>query len=176
MEYDTLKKAIHRSTEQLPPTCRTQLCLHGPCSVGGAPWCSATPPAPALGSRSSRQTSGMHPGPRPQQGLPSLGRRPASQAPCMTHMRVSWGSPLWVATLRQPDYPIPHLTQAGIPPTHPPGSGSLGMAPLSPSAPHSFLPKDPVFPIPRDRQLPLAHPCPEHPVLCLPAVTMEGIW
>lgn len=72
-------------------------CLPISCCIGGAPWCSATPPGPILGlqrghfaspAHSSGQTSGVCPGPR-QGLLPSLGHRPAPpdavHAPTRSH-------------------------------------------------------------------------------------------
>lgn len=119
MENDTLKKAIHRSTEQLPPTCRTQLCLHGPCSVGGAPWCSATPPSPSPGLQRQQTDLGDAPWPPP----PARASVPGPQASLPGPMHDSHACVMGLPTLggHPATARLPHPTShAGWHPTHPP--------------------------------------------------------
>ena len=152
-------------------------CLPISCCIGGAPWCSATPPAPSSGSRGVIS----HPLPtaadRPQGCAlaPGKGFSPhwatgqPPQTPCM-HLRVltplPWGG-----------HPADSQTPPATSPTgwHPPGSGSH-LCLTTPCSP-LLLAKGP---IPIDwpwggRKDPPAIPTP--PVLLrLPAVTAEGVW
>lgn len=149
------------------------------CCIGGFPWCSTTPsPTPGLQgviseapAHSSRQTSGVCPGPwatgqPPPPQTPHMHARPGAAPPWGGHLADSQIPPisyklasLW---LRVKLLPQPH-----------PQRCQLFCAALS------FLPKDPLVPHPQRPALGgsslLPSPCLQHPVLCLPVLTMEGI-
>lgn len=154
------------------------LCRHGSAALGvfpGAP----PPPAPPLGSKGSflkpppiaadrPQGCALAPGPQvsPPPQTPHMHARPGAAPPWGGHLADSQIPPisyklasLW---LRVKLLPQPH-----------PQRCQLFCAALS------FLPKDPLVPHPQRPALGgsslLPSPCLQHPVLCLPVLTMEGI-
>lgn len=113
-------------------------------------------------ARSSRQTSGVRPGPWAAGQPPDPRRRACAQDPRQPPRPVGW------PPCRQPDTPVP--PHAGWRPS---GSGSVALPPSLLCTP--LLAKAPTCPPTLEtgpgRQLP-PPPRPRHPVLCLPAVTV----
>lgn len=153
------------------------LCRHGSAALGVLPG-APPPPAPSPGSKGSFPKPPPIAADRPQ--FWPLGHR--SALPDTTHACKSRGGPpMGWPPCRQPNSPIFSYKLVSLwlrvkllPQPHP------QMSPLLSWAPPSFLPKDPFVPHPQRPALGgsslLPSPCLQHPVLCLPAVTMEGIW
>lgn len=114
-------------------------------------------------ARSSRQTSGVRPGPWATGQPPDPRRRACAQDPRQPPRPVGW------PPCRQPDTPVP--PHAGWRPS---GSGSVALPPSLLCTP--LLAKAPTCPPTLEtgpgRQLLPPPPRPRHPVLCLPAVTV----
>lgn len=153
-------------------------CLHGSCCIGGAPWCSANPsPAPLLqGVVSEAPTTAAD---RPQECALALG--PPASPPDATHACMTQAVPPRGGPPANSQTPTPPLMQAGVPPAQgqialPPPRGPLS----SPVCPPPSCQRTHLSPIPGHQPWVSVPSCPllapQHPVLRLPAVTMEGIW
>lgn len=146
-----------------------------PAALGVLPG-APPPPARPLGPKGSFLKPPPTAAGRPQEyALGPPASPPDAMCACATP-----GGALGVAAL--PDSQTPHPAfRAGW---HPSGSGSdCSPAPKRlpvPQCTPSFLPKDPLVPRPWRPASGvcslLPFPSPQHPPLCLPAVTVEGIW